>query len=314
MSVLRNIAWIAWVENIILLFIISSTFYISLPIQTEKTLFIPQGSIENIISQLTKKGYTLSKIDTYILRVLGTPKSGWHHIGESELNRIDFLYKLTHSKAMIHKITLIPGETLELFFDELSKKLKLEKSELEKYYSKSSLYPEAGIYADTYHVPYGIKEKNLMKFLTKTSQKRYKSISKKYYDEFNQTQWSEILIIASIIQKEAANNQEMPLVSSVIYNRLKKGMRLQMDGTLNYGKYSHIRVTPERIRTDTSSFNTYKNKGLPTSPIGSVSISAIKAAIKPAKTDYLYFMRNDQGVHDFTKTFKMHRKNIRKVK
>ena len=106
----------------------------------------------------------------------------------------------------------------------------------------------------------------------------------------------------------------MPIVSSVIYNRLKKGMRLQMDGTLNYGKYSHIKVTPERIKNDTSRFNTYKYKGLPHSPIGAVSFDAIIAAIKPAKTNYLYFMKNAQGVHDFTDSYKTHRKNIRKAR
>jgi len=91
-------------------------------------------------------------------------------------------------------------------------------------------------------------------------------------------------------------------------------MRLQMDGTLNYGKYSHIKVTHDRIKTDMSSFNTYKHKGLPSSPIGSVSKDAINAAIHPAKTNYLYFMRNKQGVHDFTDTYTKHRKNIKKVK
>jgi len=256
----------------------------------------------------------LSKIDAYILRLIGTPKSGWVYIGENELNRIDFLYKLTNAKAMIHKVTLIPGETSELFFDALSEKLQLDKTKLEKYYQEFSFYPEAGIYADTYHVPYGIKEKHLIHFLVRESEKKYKSISEKIYGNYNQKQWGKVLIIASIIQKEAASNKEMPLVSSVIYNRLKKGMRLQMDGTLNYGKYSHIKVTPERIRTDKSTFNTYKHKGLPPSPIGAVSLSAITAAIKPAKTDYLYFMKNDKGVHDFAKTFKKHRKNIRKAR
>jgi len=100
----------------------------------------------------------------------------------------------------------------------------------------------------------------------------------------------------------------------VIYNRLKKKMRLQMDGTLNYGKYSHIKVTPERIRTDKSSFNTYKHKGLPDSPIGAVSISAITAAIKPAKTTHLYFMKNKDGVHDFSDSFKAHKKNVKKAR
>jgi len=316
MSVSRNTTWrtwIAWAENIALVFIISFAFYTTLPIQTTQTLFVPQGSIGNIISQLTKKGYALSKIDTYILRLIGTPKSGWVYIGENELNRIDFLYKLTNAKAMIHKVTLIPGETSELFFDALTQKLELDKTKLQKYYQEFSSYPEAGIYADTYHVPYGIKEKHLIHFLVRESEKKYKSISEKIYGNYNQKQWQKVLIIASIIQKEAANNQEMPLVSSVIYNRLKKGMRLQMDGTLNYGKYSHIKVTPERIRTDESTFNTYKHKGLPNSPIGAVSLSAITAAIKPAKTDYLYFMKNDKGVHDFAKTFKKHRRNIQKL-
>ena len=286
----------------------------TLPIKTTQTLFVPGGSIGNIISQLTKKGYALSKIDSYILRLIGTPKSGWVYIGENELNRIDFLYKLTNAKAMIHKVTLIPGETSELFFAALSEKLQLDKTKLQEYYKEFSSYPEAGVYADTYHVPYGIKEKHLMHFLVRESEKKYKGISEKIYGNYNQKQWQKVLIIASIIQKEAANNQEMPLVSSVIYNRLKKRMRLQMDGTLNYGKYSHIKVTPERIRTDKSSFNTYKHKGLPDSPIGAVSISAITAAIKPAKTDYLYFMKNDKGVHDFAKTFKKHRSNIRKAR
>jgi UPF0755 protein len=87
-----------------------------------------------------------------------------------------------------------------------------------------------------------------------------------------------------------------------------------MDGTLNYGKYSHIKVTPERIKKDKSSFNTYRFKGLPPSPIGAVSLSAIKAAVTPAKTDYLYFMKNKEGMHDFSKSFRAHRKNINKAK
>jgi len=313
-NVFRNSRWIAWAENIALVLIISFAFYTTLPVKTTQTLFVPQGSIGNIISQLTKKGYDLSVIDATILRFIGTPKSGWIHIGKNKLNRVDFLYKLTNAKAMIHKVTLIPGETLELFFESLADKLKLDKTKLQKYYNAFSPYPEAGIYADTYHVPYGIQEKHLMHFLVRESNKKYKNISQKVYGNYSEKQWLRILIIASIIQKEAANNQEMPIISSVIYNRLKKGMRLQMDGTLNYGKYSHVKVTPERIKNDLSSFNTYKHKGLPSSPIGAVSLSAIKAAIKPVRTDYLYFMKNTLGTHDFTKTFTKHRRNIEKIK
>ena len=279
-----------------------------------QTLFIPQGSIGNIISQLTKKGYELSFIDNYILRFMGSPQSGWIHIGKNELNRIDFLYKLTSSKAMISKVTLIPGETSEIFFDSLAKKLKLDKKKLTKYYHQFSSYPEAGIYADTYYVPYGMKEKHLMNFLVRESEKKYRSFSEKIYGNYDQKQWLKVLVTASIIQKEAANNKEMPMVSSVIHNRLKKKMRLQMDGTLNYGKYSHIKITPKRIKDDNSTFNTYKHRGLPDSPIGAVSIAAIKAAIKPAKSTHLYFMKNKEGTHDFSDSFNAHRKNVKKAR
>jgi UPF0755 protein len=304
----------AWAENIALVLIISFAFYTTLPVKTTKTLLVPQGSISHIITQLTKQGYALSPVDKYLLVLMGQPQSGWVNIGASELNRIDFLYKLTTAKAKMEKITLIPGETKALFLDALSKELKLDKTKLETYYKTFSKYPEAGIYADTYHVPYGISEKHLMHFLLTQSEKTYEEISTKVYGTYRPKQWLNILITASIIQKEAANAKEMPIVASVIVNRLKKGMPLQMDGTLNYGKYSHVKVTPERIRNDTSRFNTYKHKGLPHSPIGAVSLHALKAAMKPAKTNYLYFMKNAQGVHDFTNSYKKHRKNIKKAR
>ncbi len=314
MSVLRKNRWIAWAENITLLLIISFAFYTTIPIQTTRTLLVPQGSITHIISQLTQKGYALSVIDKYILVLMGQPQSGWVDLEESNLNRIDFLYKLTTAKAKMEEITLIPGETTVLFLSSVASDLNLDEAKLNNYYKTLSSYPEAGIYADTYYVPYGINEKHLIHFLLSSSEKRYEEITKKIYGTYNKKKWLNTLIIASIIQKEAANAKEMPLVSSVIYNRLKKDMPLQMDGTLNYGKYSHIKITPERIQKDTSKFNTYKHKGLPLSPIGAVSFDAIKAAIKPLKTKYLYFMKNAQGEHDFASTFKEHRANIKKAK
>lgn len=105
----------------------------------------------------------------------------------------------------------------------------------------------------------------------------------------------------------------MPIVSSVIYNRIKKGMKLQMDGTLNYGKYSHVKVTPKRIKNDNSIYNTYKHAGVPPLAICNVSFDAIKAAIFPAKTNYLYFMRSKNGKHDFTRHYSTHLRNIKRA-
>jgi len=196
-----------WAENIALAFIISFAFYTTLPVKTTKTLLVPQGSISHIIAQLTKQSYALSVIDKYLLVLMGQPQSGWVNIGSSELNRVDFLYKLTTAKAKMEKITLIPGETKEIFLDIISKKLGLNKVKLNSYYKRFSKYPEAGIYADTYYVPYGITEKHLMFFLTTESEKKYKEISKKVYGTYRQKQWLKILIIASIIQKSSQHRR-----------------------------------------------------------------------------------------------------------
>jgi len=153
-----------------------------------------------------------------------------------------------------------------------------------------------------------------MKILIEQSEENYKSLAIKYLKKYDEKEWLRVLIIASVVQKEAANKEEMPIIASVVFNRLKKKMALQMDGTLNYGKYSHVKVTPKRIKEDKSRFNTYANKGLPPYPVCAVSIDAIKAALNPKETKYLYFMRNKSGVHDFTNSYKEHLKNIKKAK
>ena len=158
---------------------------------------------------------------------MGKPQSGWVNIGANRLNRIDFLHKLTTAKAKMEKVTLIPGETTELFLDALSKELKLDRKKLGIYYKEFTHYPEAAIFSDTYYVPYGITEKHLIYFLLTESEKRYEKISKKIYGNYRKKKWLEVLTIASIIQKEAANTKEMPVVSSVIYNRLKNNILVE---------------------------------------------------------------------------------------
>ena len=311
---INRLRMVEWVANIILLILISFIFYTTIPINTKKTIYVPKGSVSNIITQMAKNGYMLNKIDKYILALMGNPQYGWITISQTDINRIDFLHQLVIGKAKMKKITLIPGETTDIFIKYLSKELNLSYSKLIYYLKIFSPYKESGVYADTYSVPLGINEKDLIIFLTSQTNKKYKELSNKIYGRYTIKKWNYIMTVASIIQKEAGSIKEMPLVASVIYNRLKKNMRLQMDGTLNYGKYSHIKVTPKRIKTDKSRFNTYKHKGLPPYPICAISIDAIKASIKPAKTNYLYFMKNSQGEHDFSSTYTKHRENIRRAK
>jgi len=291
------------------------TAYIFMPIKTTQTVTLPKGSITKTIEHLKSQGYELSTIDTYILAYfLDQPKSGTLKIGEGEMSRIKFLQKLSSAKEAINIVTLIPGETRPIFLEEIAKEYKLDKNKLEAYYSEFSPYQEAGIIPETYHIAQNSNEKSLIKALVEQSDKKYKKLSIKHLKKYDKKEWLKILTIASVVQKEAANNKEMPIVASVVYNRLKIDMPLQMDGTLNYGKYSHVKVTPKRIKEDKSGFNTYANKGLPPYPVCSVSITAIEATLHPKETNYLYFMKNKNGVHDFTNSYKEHLRNIKRAR
>ncbi|MBF7044975.1 endolytic transglycosylase MltG [Campylobacter volucris] len=298
--------------DLILIFLFSIFYYLLLPIKTNSVVFIPPGSVDKIITQLSKNNYKMSVIDKYTLYFLGHPQSGWIDIGLKPLNKAEFLHKLTIAKAALESITLIPGETTEIFFEQLAAKLNLNPKILMQEFLKQSPFKEGMLFPETYKIPKGITEELLINYLLKYSTNEFKKISYKIFREYNEKKWHEFIIIASIIQKEAANNEEMPIVSSVIRNRLKKGMKLQMDGTLNYGKYSHEKITPQRIRQDNSSYNTYKFNGIPKEAVCNVSLDAIKAAIFPAKTDYLYFVRDKKtNKHIFSTNLNDHNKAIR---
>jgi UPF0755 protein len=299
--------------DLIFILLLSISFYFSRPVYTSSSvLFIPKGSTKSIISYLHKADVDINELDYYILRFIGYPQSGWLDMQTTAMTKIDFLTKLTTSKAAMRNITLIPGETNYFFLQQIAQKFGLDYKKLFIYLNQYAYKLEGSIIADTYSFPLGITEKHIMYSLIQKSDDRYKKLSKKVFGNYNKSQWYRYVIIASIIQKESASNEEMPIVSSVIYNRLKKNMALQMDGTLNYGKYSHQKVTSKRIKEDNSIYNTYKSKGLPSQPVCTVSIDAVKSAIFPARTDYLYFMLHKSGTrHIFTNSYKQHRKTVK---
>lgn len=302
-----------YVFEIILITFMSFIYYLNQPIKTPKVLYIPQGSINQIISQLQQKNYDVTKLDAFILRFIGSPQSGWINMTSTYNTKADFLYKLTTAKAALQNVTLIPGETTYVFLDQLAKNLHLDREKLQEEFEKQSPIQEGVFVPNTYKIPIGISEKELISLLLKISLKKMKETSLKIFGSYNEKKWFRYVAIASIIQKESANTKEMPIVSSVIYNRLKKGMKLQMDGTLNYGKYSHVKITAKRIKSDTSRYNTYTHKGIPETPVCNVSMEAIKAAIFPAKTNYLYFMKSKNGTHDFSCNYSTHLRNIKRA-
>jgi UPF0755 protein len=284
--------------------------YLFSTVTSPKIVYIPQGSVFKSISHLQKEGVDLYKFDAFILRLLGQPQQGWIDIKTEKMSRIEYLYRLTTAKAATRSITLIPGETTIVFLKQLSKELGLDQEKLTQSYKKHAPYIEGNFIPETYSIPNGINEEDLIIHLLNESNERMRSWAEEYHYGYDNDKWLQIVTKASVIQKEAASIDDMPYVSSVIDNRIKKGMRLQMDGTLNYGEFSHQKVTARRIRTDTTPYNTYKYKGLPPYPVCNVSKQAIQAALQPKHTDYLYFVRGKNGEHIYSSYFSTHRQNI----
>lgn len=303
------------VVDIAFIIIISLLVYLSLNITSTSVVYVPKGNIKQIITYLDKRNFEISpQIDKYLLMFLGKPQAGWVDIKDTSLSKGDFLYRLTKAKAATKPLIIYPGETTEFVLKMLAHELDLDYIELRAAYDLQAKFEDGIIVPDTYNIPIGIQARHLISYLLGISQMYHQNLSEKIFRNYDKKRWLRYLIIASIIQKEAGNEEEMPLISSVIYNRLKKGMKLQMDGALNYGEYSHVRVTAKRISEDNTRFNTYKYAGLPPYPICLVNTSAIKAAIFPKKTNYLYFVKIRDGKnsgHVFSKTFNEHKQNTK---
>jgi len=305
----RKVVYIVLV--FIFLFIVFILTYFTMTIKTKHNIKLPSNSNSQNIDYLQKKGYNLTLLDKIFINLKGNTKKGWIYIDKTKLPRYKFLIALTKKSNHYTPITIIPGETTYYILQMLSEKLNMNLNSLKLAYSKKAIYKEGNFLADTYNIPSYFNENRTISFLIDKSFKEYKKISSKYFTKYDLNKWKKIIIIASILEKEAANKKEMPIIASVIFNRINKNMPLQMDGTLNYGIYSHSKITPQRIKTDKSYYNTYKHKGLPKEPICNVSKDAIISAIKPKKSKYLYFMKNSKGTHNFSVKYKNHIKNIK---
>jgi UPF0755 protein len=162
---------------------------------------------------------------------------------------------------------------------------------------------EGRMFPETYnYAPWATLDDVLLKIDTE-----FKSRTAKY--NLSEEQLNRVLTVASILEKEVATPGDMKTVSGLIYNRLKIGMRLQMDSTLGYvtGKGS-LQLSLDDLKND-SLYNTYNVKGLPPGPIGNPGDLAIDAAISPDTNDYLFFLSDSEGNNYYTKSYAEHLKN-----
>jgi UPF0755 protein len=172
---------------------------------------------------------------------------------------------------------------------------------------------EGYLFPDSYKFKKGVSESQIIAGMLRTFQKQ---VVEGLSDELrsNDLPLDKVVILASLIEREARVPEDRPLISAVIRNRLKEKMLLQIDATVLYALGRHKdRVLFSDLKVD-SPYNTYRNPGLPPGPICSPGLSAIKAALQPAKADYLFYVARPDGRHIFTKTLAEHNAAIRRVR
>jgi len=279
------------------------------------TLYISSNYIDDIVSTMNKNGYELNSFDRIVMRYIKLPEEGWYRFDTDELGRFSFLKNMHKRREKSIQIVVFAGDTNAEMCHRLANDLDISEDKLIKAYYNYTRFKEGNILAGKYQLAKSVDENTAIKYLIDKSYKELDFFAKdRFGSDFSVEELRKSLIIASIIQKESNDKDEMSYISSVIRNRLKKNMRLQMDGTLNYGKYSRTVVTPERIKSDTTRYNTYKYKGLPPSPLSIVSMEALEAATFPRESDYIFFMLNKNGKHNFAVTYKEHLANVKVFK
>jgi UPF0755 protein len=224
----------------------------------------------------------------------------------------------TGEKPVVYRFTIPEGFIIKQVKERILEKVPfIEQSELESAlnidnyrqyeFLKDKETLEGFLFPKTYDVSVEYSANNIIEMMLAQFQLETRSLDWSFADENDLSEY-DVLIIASLIEREAYIPEERELISSVIYNRLKMDMPLQIDATVRYAleKWEDI-VTYEDLEVE-SPYNTYKYAGITPTPICNPGLSAIEAALNPADTDYLYYLVIDENTHEhkFSNTFEEH--------
>ncbi len=176
--------------------------------------------------------------------------------------------------------------------------------------------PEGFFFPETYELPDAPTAEGILKTAVKQFNKVAKEINLEDRASELDMDPKEIVIVASLLEREVSLDQDRPKVARVIYNRLEKGMPLQLDSTVSYLSNKTGSVwTSDADRKSDSPYNTYKHKGLPPGPISSPSRKSLEAALDPAEGDWLFFVLQnlDTGETAFTNTLAEHNAAVQRL-
>ena len=294
---------------------------------------IKKGSTSKAVGEILKKKGVIHYKAAFLLKLYFSDYKGKLRYGTFELNDGMSVSKVikelaTQSGQKENTFTIPEGYTIEMTASKLEKEGIMSAQEFLTAVTKAAdtskyknilpdktkvFYQLQGyIYPDTYYLSKDITGDQLVAKILEEFDKKFDTARQEKARQLGMSV-EEVLIRASLLQKETELPKEYPIIAGVIQNRLNKKMKLQFDSTAVYaitkGQYGIARVMYKDLKVD-SPYNTYKYKGLPVGPICSPSLEAIDGVLNPQKNDYLYFqmdtVKND-GSNIFTKTYEEHK-------
>ena len=288
-------------------------------LKEESSLQIPIGSSLYKVSKILKKNKIIKNETSFVLAVtlMGYEKklqAGKFNF-QKDTNNFQLIKKLVYGNEALVKITVLEGWSLTQISEEIEKKIGIKQMDFLEVSRHPQFLKKLGIttkslegylFPETYLFSEGVSPESIIETMVFQFRKNFSIDFKNRMQEigFNEI---EVITLASIIEGEAIFDIERSKVSSVYHNRLKRGMKLQADPTIQY----IIEGPPRRLLNKDlkieSPYNTYLNYGLPPGPINNPGLQSIKAALFPMETNFYYFVAKGDGYHTFTKTEKEHR-------
>jgi UPF0755 protein len=234
----------------------------------------------------------------------------------------DVLDDLRGGKGLEHSITIPEGWSLNQIVPQLARVLRAPVDSVQAAVRDTALLHaldvptptlEGYLFPDTYVFPDGTPPRRAVRVMVARFQQVWKP---EWNGQLQKRAMSrhDVMALAAIVEKEARLAEERPVIAAVYLNRLKAGMLLQADPTVQYALGRHVaRVLYRDLETD-SPYNTYKYRGLPPGPIASPGKPAIIAALYPASVPYRYFVAYPDGHHEFTTSFRAHSVAVRRAR
>ncbi len=282
---------------------------------------VPQGAGTSAIASILEESKVIRS--AFVFKLVSRVKGydGSYKAGEYELSAYSdlegIMKELKSGKSLASMITVPEGLSVEALIEKLVEEKRIDEENFRKQLSTGKFdyrflegIPEGDkrlegfLYPETYAIGLNADDHEIIDIMLRQFDKVFTS---EMYDRAAELGYSvrEIVTVASLIERESGNDDERAKIASVIYNRLKKGQRLQIDATVQYalGK-TKARLYAKDLKVK-SPYNTYLNAGLPPTPICSPSIASIKAALYPADTDYYYYVlkNKNSNAHNFAKDY-----------